>query len=96
MWDFVIGLLVDSVMAAYSWFTDILNSAPGAWDSIFTMFVILVVCRFLLGPLTGSNIVGGSDSVSAGISDSISKKKSADADFISQHKDTWDHSLENR
>lgn len=64
MWQFVLNLITSSVTAAFSWFGSILDAAPGAWDSIFTVFVILAISRFLLGPVLGVAFSVGSDKAS--------------------------------
>lgn len=62
MWSFVLNLITSSVASAFGWLQQIFNAAPGAWDSIFTLFVILAICRFLLGPILGVAFgVAGSD-----------------------------------
>lgn len=64
MWDFVLDLIYSSVVSAFNWFSSVLNAAPGAWDTIFTIFVILALSRFLLGPLLGVSFSGQSDKAS--------------------------------
>lgn len=61
MWDLVIDLLINSVSSAFEWFNKILASATGAWDTIFTLFVIVILSRFMLGPLLGVAFGGRSD-----------------------------------
>lgn len=62
MWSFAVDVITRSVASAFGWFQQILDAAPGAWDAIFTVFVIFVICRFLLGPLLGVSFIGpGSD-----------------------------------
>lgn len=64
MWEFALGLLTTAVSSAFGWFSDLLNAAPGSWNTIFTIFVILAVCRFLLSPVLGVTFGGrGSDRV---------------------------------
>lgn len=61
MWQTVLDLIYNAVLSAFGWFQQILDAAPGAWSSIFTLFVILVLSRFLLGPLLGVAFSGQSD-----------------------------------
>lgn len=62
MWNWVLNLITTAVTSAFAWFQSILNAAPGAWNAIFTLFVILVICRFLLAPVLGVTFGGrGSD-----------------------------------
>lgn len=62
MWNDVVSLVTSAVTSAFSWFQQILDAVPGAWDTIFTVFVILVISRFLLGPVLGVSFIGpGSD-----------------------------------
>lgn len=59
MWEFVLDLISSAVISAFGWFSQILDAAPGAWDSIFTLFVIVILSRFLLGPILGVLFSGG-------------------------------------
>ena len=62
MWNFAVEIVTSSVASAFGWFQQILDAAPGAWDTIFTVFVILVISRFLLAPVLGVAFGGrGSD-----------------------------------
>lgn len=64
MWSFAVGLITSAVTSAFSWFQQILDSAPGAWTAIFSVFVIFMICRFLLAPVLGVTFGGlGSDRV---------------------------------
>lgn len=63
MWTTIIDYLTTAINAVLSWTTTLFNSVPGAWDSIFTLFVIVIICRFLLGPVLGFSIGVGSDTV---------------------------------
>lgn len=65
MWEFALNLITTSLASAFSWFGSILDSAPGAWDSIFTIFVIFAISRYLLAPILGLTLggVGRSDKV---------------------------------
>ena len=61
MWQTVLDLIYNAVVSSFGWFQQILDAAPGAWSSFFTLFVILVLSRFLLGPLLGVAFSGQSD-----------------------------------
>ena len=62
MWNFVVELVTGAVTSAFGWFQQILDAAPGTWDTIFTIFVILAISRFLLAPVLGVVFGGrGSD-----------------------------------
>lgn len=65
MWNSVLDLIYNAVVSAFGWFQQILDAAPGAWSTIFTMFVILALSRFLLGPLLGVSFGVSSDTVQA-------------------------------
>ncbi len=61
MWQNVLDLVYSAVVSAFGWFQQILDAAPGAWNTIFTIFVIFALSRFLLGPLLGVTFSGQSD-----------------------------------
>lgn len=61
MWNQIINIVTSGITACFSWFSDFMNSLPGAWDTIFTIVVILLISRFLLGPILGSVFGPGSD-----------------------------------
>ncbi len=62
MWNDAVSLVTSAVVSAFGWFQQILDAAPGAWDTIFTVFVIFMICRFLLSPVLGVAFGGrGSD-----------------------------------
>lgn len=61
MWNSVVNIVVTSVTAAFNWFGQIMDAIPGAWDTIFTIIVILILSRFLLGPILGAAFSGSSD-----------------------------------
>ena len=63
MWQTVLDMIYMGFVSSFGWFTDILSAAPGAWNTIFTVFVILTLSRFLLGPLLGASFGVGSDTV---------------------------------
>ena len=65
MFDVVISYLISAISACFSWLGSIFEAIPGSWDIVFTVFVILVVSRFLLGSLLGAVFSRGSDRVSA-------------------------------
>lgn len=61
MWETIITLLYNAVSSVFGWFTTILNSIPGSWDSYFTVFIIYISVRFLLKPFLGFQFSAGSD-----------------------------------
>lgn len=61
MWNYIIDMLSDAVVAAFSWFAQILNAAPGSWDTYLYIFLVLIAIRFLLYPLLGAAFSLGSD-----------------------------------
>lgn len=61
MWNSVIEILSAAINAVISWTTTLFNAVPGAWDAIFTLFVIIIICRYLLGPVLGVAFNAGSD-----------------------------------
>lgn len=61
MWNAVLNLLAAGFNACFSWFDTLMKAIPGAWDTIFTLIVIFILCRFLLGPVLGVAFSGSSD-----------------------------------
>ena len=61
MWNSIVSYITSSVGAAFNWFSQLMGAVPGAWDTVFTIFVILAISRFLLGPLLGVAFSGSSD-----------------------------------
>ena len=61
MWSFVVDSLVSLFGSIFSWVTSIFNAIPGSWDTLFTLFVIFMIARFLLGPVLGFAFSAGSD-----------------------------------
>lgn len=61
MWNQIINIVISGVTSCFTWFSDLMNALPGAWDTIFTIVVILLISRFLLGPILGSVFGPGSD-----------------------------------
>lgn len=61
MWNDVVNIVSSGIMVCFSWFSQLMNSLPGAWDTIFTIIVIIIISRFLLGPLLGTDFSAGSD-----------------------------------
>lgn len=89
LWNTIVDMLYTSVVSAFGWFQQILDSAPGAWNAIFTLFVVIVIFRFLLAPLLGVYMSGGSD-YAAGVIGSASlsdKAKSNDSKEIVKRED---------
>lgn len=65
MWESVVNILVQLLGTCFSWMTTIYNAMPGAWDTFFTLFVIIVISKFLLGPIGGFAFNAGSDVAAA-------------------------------
>lgn len=61
MFSTAVDICVTGINACFSWFAQIMDVMPGAWSTIFTLFTIIVICRFLLGPLVGVTFDAGSD-----------------------------------
>ena len=64
MLDFLVDLILDSIVAAFSWFTAIYDAIPGAVSLLIGMFVVFLSYRFFLMPLVhgdGFKKVRGSD-----------------------------------
>lgn len=61
MWNSVVQIIVSSVTSCFSWFDRLISAIPGSWNTIFTIIVILILARFLLGPVLGVAFSGGSD-----------------------------------
>lgn len=93
MWDSVVSIIVTAVSVVFTWFDELMVSIPGSWTSIFTIIVIMILSRFLLGPLIGVTFAGGSDRVASGISSLHKARKKA---VYEKYKHNWDHGLENR
>lgn len=63
MWENVLNILIAAITSCFNWFDRIMSAIPGAWDTIFTLITIIVISRFLLGPLIGFVFSPGSDKV---------------------------------
>lgn len=61
MWNQIVNIVTSGVTACFTWFADLMNALPGAWDTIFTIVVIILISKFLLGPLLGTDFSAGSD-----------------------------------
>lgn len=61
MWNSVVDLIVTSVGACFDWFGSVFSAIPGAWNTVFTIIVIFILSRFLLGPVLGAAFTGRSD-----------------------------------
>ena len=61
MWNWAVNLIATGVTSAFGWLGSIFDAAPGAWSSLLTIFVILAVSRYLLGPILGMAFSGASD-----------------------------------
>lgn len=61
MWNSVVNIIVQAVSSCFSWFDQLMKAIPGAWNTVFSIVVILVISRFLLSPVLGSLFSRGSD-----------------------------------
>lgn len=61
MWNSVVNLLVSAITSCFSWFDSLMQAIPGAWNTVFTLIVIFILSRFLLGPILGVAFSGSSD-----------------------------------
>lgn len=61
MWQQIVQMLIDSVSAAFGWFSDILNTDRLIWSTVYFVIVAVLACRFVLGPILGFSWVGRSD-----------------------------------
>lgn len=76
MWNQVIDILFQGINAAFGWLGDIFASIPGSWDTIFTIIVIMILSRSILGPILGAAFNLGSDRVRRSSSRQNSKSDS--------------------
>ena len=83
MWSFVVDSLVSLFSSIFSWVASIFNAIPGSWDTLFTLFVIFMIARFLLGPIIGVTFTAGSD---------IAAEKTKD--YLNTRKENRQHSTE--
>lgn len=63
MWDSAVSVVVRGVTACFEWMGQLFDAVPGSWGSVFTVIVILMLSRFLLGPILGASFSGSSDKV---------------------------------
>ena len=56
-----LGIVITGVTACFGWFDQLISYFSGAWSTLFTLFVIFVIVRFLLGPALGVTFSGSSD-----------------------------------
>ena len=61
MWNTIVEYLIFLFSSVLSWLTSIFNAIPGSWDTLFTIFVIFMIARYLLGPILGVAFSAGSD-----------------------------------
>lgn len=79
MWQQIVQMLIDSVSAAFGWFSDILNSDRLIWSTVYFVIVAIFAARMILGPILGFAWVGRADQViksRSGKSGSSSKNSS--------------------
>lgn len=58
-----LDIVITGVTACFGWFDQLISHFSGAWSTLFTLFVIFVIVRFLLGPALGVSFGVGSDHV---------------------------------
>lgn len=78
MWENILNILIAAINACFGWFDRLMQSIPGAWDTIFTLITIIVISRFLLAPLVGWTFTVGSDKVGNSLADELRGKKGSD------------------
>lgn len=61
MWNSAVNLIVEAVVSCFNWLEEFLSAIPGSWDTLFTIIVLFILSRFLLGPLLGAAFCSGSD-----------------------------------
>lgn len=61
MWNTVVDIVVTAVLSCFDWLNALFDAIPGAWNTIFTIIVILLLARFMLGPILGAMFSVGSD-----------------------------------
>lgn len=61
MWESVLNIIIQMLNSCFSWMISVYNAMPGAWDTVFTMFVLIMISKFLLGPIGGFAFNAGSD-----------------------------------
>lgn len=61
LWSDIVSYILTAITAVFNWAYDIFNGIPGSWDTVFTLFVIIMASRFILGPFLGSVLNTGSD-----------------------------------
>ena len=70
MWSTILDFFSSAINAAFSWFGQIMDAVPGAWSTVFNLIVIMILSRFLLGPLLGALF-----NPSSGSSDTSKRKR---------------------
>lgn len=75
MWNSAVAVVVDGIEAAFSWMGQIFEAVPGSWSTVFTVIVILILSRFLLGPLLGASFSLGSDKIKRVAKNTVNEMK---------------------
>jgi len=75
MWDSAVAFVVNGIGAAFSWMGQIFDAVPGSWNTVFTIIVILILSRFLLGPLLGASFSLGSDKIKRVAKNTVNEMK---------------------
>lgn len=96
MWNAIVNMILTACNAVWSWTEQLFDAIPGSWSTVFTVILICIISRFLLGPLLGTAFVGGSDKASDIISDGISDRAEKQKEFVKDNADQWDSGIENR
>lgn len=59
MWNEILLMFSNIINFAFNTFVTLFDAIPGAWDTVFTLIVIIMVTRFILAPLF--SVGSGSD-----------------------------------
>lgn len=81
MWNAIVNMILTACNAVWSWTEQLFDAIPGSWDTVFTVILIYIISRYLLGPLLGVAFRGGSDRASA-------KAGSGSSDRAAENEDT--------
>lgn len=63
MWNTILTVIINAITACFNWFDRLMQAIPGSWDTIFTLITIIIISRYLFGPLVGFVFSPGSDKV---------------------------------
>lgn len=59
MFDSAFTAVETGARQAWIWFDGIFDVIPGAWEFITFVILIFLICKHILGPLTGMAFYGG-------------------------------------